>query len=231
MATLLARVTRVWDPRRGCGHVEQGAGLAKSRPEALGKCLSLGGGASIKIPLPKKAPVWYSRDNSGGGPQPAASLMHAHSLFLFPGTRRPEGDAAREGIYPDEETLRRGVSGTGAARSGMWRQHLGAGASRSGMWRQHLGAGTSGSGMWRQHLGTGASGSGMWRQHLGAGASGNGMWRQHLGAGASGSGMWRQHLGTGGSRGGMSGLLGTFGGEWPPTACGEGAVGRETGHL
>ena len=175
MATLLARVTRVWDPRRGCGHVEQGAGLAKSRPEALGKCLSLGGGASIKIPLPKKAPVWYSRDNSGGGPQPAASLMHAHSLFLFPGTRRPEGDAAREGIYPDEETLRRGVSGTGAARSGMW--------------------------------------------------------RQHLGAGASGSGMWRQHLGTGGSRGGMSGLLGTFGGEWPPTACGEGAVGRETGHL
>ena len=35
--------------------------------------------------------------------------MHAHSLFLSTGTRRPDGDAAREGNYPDEETLRQGV--------------------------------------------------------------------------------------------------------------------------
>jgi hypothetical protein len=34
--------------------------------------------------------------------------MHAHSLFLSTGTRRPDGDAAREGNYPDEETWRRG---------------------------------------------------------------------------------------------------------------------------
>jgi len=39
--------------------------------------------------------------------------MHAPSLFLSLGTRRPDGDAARDGIYPDEGTWRLGDGETG----------------------------------------------------------------------------------------------------------------------
>ena len=54
--------------------------------------------------------------------------MHAHSLFLSTGTRRPDGDAAREGNYPDEETLRQGVLDLPASL----REALRAGTGRGG---------------------------------------------------------------------------------------------------
>lgn len=113
-ATLLAHGSRALLAAAKGRLAAQGAGLAKSRLEALGKGLSLGGPRGPKNASSQKTAgwvfsTWFLRRTSTS----RALAMKLLTLFFAPGTRRRAAVAAREERYPDEETRRGGEEETG----------------------------------------------------------------------------------------------------------------------